>query len=232
MKNFGLAAMLAAAAFALASPARAADDVASQQEIASAIDVAFGVAVTSQYVARGIAQSTGPAVQAYIEPSFGIFYVGAWASTVSPSIIGAGDNIELDLYGGVRPEFGNLSLDLGYVHYLYDGSGSCCGEAYLKASYAFTDNISAGAEIYHNLTDFSYGEVNASLSGLPWELAASAAVGTDFNGGTNWNAGLSRTFADMFTVDLRYHDHSAGPALFVATLSFDTSWSALKGSGN
>lgn len=223
----GLAALLASAALVVASPAFAADEAATQEQIASAIDVAFGAAFTSQYVARGLAQTTGPAIQGYIEPSVGIFYVGVWASNVSPALLGAGNTAEIDVYGGIRPEFDKLSLDLGYAHYFYNGTGSAGGELYAKASYAFTDQFSAGAEIYHNLTNFSYGEINAEVSGLPLELVASGALGTDFVGGVNWNLGVSRTFGDIVTLDLRYHDHNAAPARFVATLSVDTSWSSI-----
>ena len=225
-----LAVALAATA-AVSSPAFAADESYTQEEIASAFDIAFGAAVTSRYISRGVDQSTGPAVQGYIEPSYGIFYAGAWFSTVD---FGAGDpdEFEVDLYVGVRPEFGNLSLDFGYVRYIYDASGDCCGEIYGKASYAFTDTLSVGAELYYDPeAETTYGALNTEI-GLPYDLTFSAAIGAwltdnpddDFD----WNAGISYTFNDLITVDARYHDSTAGNGRFVASIAFDTSWSALR----
>ncbi len=226
MKKIGLAALLASAIMAMASSALAADETPSQDEIASKFDIAFGVDVTSRYVARGNPQSTGPAAQGYIEPSYGIFYAGLWTSTVSPSLVGG--NVEFDLYAGVRPTIGNLSLDFGYVRYLYD-TGDCCGEAYAKAMYAFNDTFSAGSEFYHDFENATnYGVLKTEVA-LPWEISFSAAVGTYFDGTYDWNAGFSRTFGDIVTVDLRYDDSSFGPARFVAMLSLDSSLSALRG---
>ena len=86
-------------------------------------DIGFGVALTSDYVSRGITNSDSrPAIQGYIEPSvelpnIGVAYVNVWSSNVN---YGEGfEGAEIDVAGGIRPEFGPLSLDLGYVHYFY-----------------------------------------------------------------------------------------------------------------
>ena len=64
MKNLRLAALLASASLLAAAPAFAADEAAvTQEEIASKFDVAFGLAVTTQYVSRGVPQSDGFAVE-------------------------------------------------------------------------------------------------------------------------------------------------------------------------
>lgn len=225
MRTLPVAALFAAGALMLSAPAQAADQVYSQDEIANAFDVAFGVAVTSRYMSRGVAQSDGVAVQGYVEPSYGIFYAGVWASTVDL----APDDVEIDLYIGVRPTFGDLSFDIGYAHYFYDRTGSCCGEIYGKATYAFTEEFSAGVELYFD-PDASafYGSLNGAVV-LPYDFTLSAAVGTNFEGSVDWNAGVSYTFAETLTLDLRYHDARTEPSRFVATLSLDTSWSALRG---
>jgi hypothetical protein len=73
-------------------------------------------------------------------------------------------------------------------------------------------------------------------SGLPWELAVSGQVGTDF--GTlgedkdkvAWDPGVSRSFFDeQLTLDLRYHDSNLDPARFVATVAIDTGFAAFSG---
>ena len=128
--------MGAAAAAAIATGAQAAD--ATQEEIASKFDVAFGAAVTTQYVSRGVQQSDGFAVRGYIEPSYDMFYAGIWASNIGPTLT-APDTVEIDLYAGIRPTFGNLSLDFGYAHYLYDQTGTVGGEIYGKVDRAVTN---------------------------------------------------------------------------------------------
>ncbi len=46
--------------------------------------VAFGIALTSNYVSRGITNSgNDPAVQGYIEPNLGIGYLNIWSSNVN-----------------------------------------------------------------------------------------------------------------------------------------------------
>ncbi|MCO5056870.1 MAG: TorF family putative porin [Rhizobiaceae bacterium] len=231
MKSLRIATLALAASAVLASSALAADEVeVTQEQIASAFDIAFGATLTSRYVSRGVAQTNGPAVQGYIEGSYNIFYAGVWASSLDSLL--APDDVEIDLYAGIRPEFGNLSLDLGYVRYLYNSTGDCCGEAYAKATYAFTEEFSAGAEIYYDFeNDTTYGDVNAEVS-LPYDFAVSGAVGTWFDGRVDWNAGISYTYADTLTFDLRYHDADYQPARFVAMVSVDSSWSALKGMMN
>lgn len=232
MKLIRNAAFLAAATI-LSSSAFAADQTYTQDEIASQFDIAFGATVTSRYVSRGADNSDGPAFQAYIEPSYGIFYAGVWMSTVDGPTIGSPtDDVEIDLYAGIRPEFGDLSLDLGYARYLYDDTGDCCGEFYAKATYAFTEQFSAGGEIYYDHeNDTTYGVVKAAVV-LPYDVTLSAAYGEWLESGNpdkDWNIGLSYTFADTVTIDARYHDSNFQPERFTVTLSVDTSWSALRG---
>src|SRR5262249_16298997 len=46
-------------------------------------NLGFGLAGTSDYVTRGVTQTDSrPAVQGYIEPSYGIAYVNGWSSNV------------------------------------------------------------------------------------------------------------------------------------------------------
>lgn len=236
MKLIRHAAILAAATV-LSSTAFAADDAATQEEIASKFDIAFGAAVTSRYISRGADQSDGPAFQAYIEPSYGIFYAGIWASSVDGATVGIDpeDDFEIDFYAGIRPEFGNLALDLGYARYVYSASGDdCrCGEFYAKATYTFTEQFSAGGELYFDPEgDTVYGVANAAVV-LPYDVTLSAAVGTwldDSSDDVDWNIGLSYTINDIFTIDGRYHDsdNDANHGRFVLSLSVDTSWSALR----
>jgi uncharacterized protein (TIGR02001 family) len=100
---------------------QAGEGQAPAEEIASEawqFDLAFGAALTSDYMFRGITQTDHePALQPYIEPSYGIFYGGVWASNVD--YLAPEPDAEVDLYFGVRPEIGLLSTDFGFLHYLY-----------------------------------------------------------------------------------------------------------------
>lgn len=169
-------------------------------------------------------------MQGYIEPSYGIFYAGVWASNVGPAVFNAPATMEIDLYGGIRPTFGNLTVDLGYAHYFYNNGVASSGEIYLKPSYDFTDMFSAGAQVFYNVNTgmFSYGEINGTVS-LPHDFAISAALGTDFVGNVNWNAGGSWTLKDTVTFDARVHGHSTAGTRIVGTISVASTVNTLLG---
>ena len=90
-------------------------------------DIAFGSAIMSDYVFRGVTQSNHqPSVTAYFEPRYNInpnlqLYVGSSFESISFANRAAA---EVDIYGGVRPTFGALALDFGIWGYLYPG-GRC-----------------------------------------------------------------------------------------------------------
>ena len=117
-------------------------------------DVAFGVAFTTDYVSRGITNSNSePAIQGYIEPSVempdvGTAYINVWSSNVD---YGEGfEGAEIDVAGGIRPQFGPLSLDVGYVHYFYapEHVSPDYGEIFAKADYNFNDVVTFGGRVY------------------------------------------------------------------------------------
>src|SRR5215218_5370604 len=85
-------------------------------------DIAFGGAIMSDYNFRGISQSDrGPSATAYFEPRWNFapnwqLYAGAqfWAVDLPTK-----PSCECDFYGGIRPTFGPLALDLGAIYYFY-----------------------------------------------------------------------------------------------------------------
>jgi uncharacterized protein (TIGR02001 family) len=220
--------LTAALAAAFSSAAMAADS--APDKVQTAIDLAFGAAITNNYLARGITQSNNkPAFQAYMEASYGIAYAGVWGSNVD---FGTGTQAEIDLYGGIRPVFGKLSMDIGYARYLYTKDGNCCGDGYVKASFAATDKLSVGGEIYNNFQGATYVKAKASFA-LPQEFAVSGAFGTYTSGpNRDWDIGVSKAFGSGFKLDLRYYgftDNVTPTNKFVAALTFDTTLSALTG---
>jgi uncharacterized protein (TIGR02001 family) len=85
-------------------------------------DWAFGGALMSDYNFRGISQSNrGPSVTAYSETRYNVnsnwqLYAGSqyWAVTLPTN-----PTCECDLYGGIRPTFGPVAFDFGYIYYWY-----------------------------------------------------------------------------------------------------------------
>ncbi|HKA08683.1 MAG TPA: TorF family putative porin [Gemmataceae bacterium] len=126
-----VATALVAAAFS-ATPAFAADlKMATKAPPAPVVetpwDIAFGSALMSDYIFRGVTQSAHRgSVAAYFEPRYNFnkdlqAYVGVAGESIDfPNRAAA----EIDVYGGIRPTFGKLALDFGVWGYLYPG-GQC-----------------------------------------------------------------------------------------------------------
>ena len=152
-------------------------------------DVAFGGAVMSDYIWRGITQSGhNPSVAAYTElrynwsPSLQ-FYGGISAESIQfPNRAAA----EVDYYGGVRPTFGPVALDFGYWYYDYPG-GSCFQNvtppsALTNAANAFTCNNGALPNGAVAKRDWSFYEVYAK--GV-WTINPQWALGANYYGTPN-----------------------------------------------
>jgi uncharacterized protein (TIGR02001 family) len=215
-----------------AEPEAAALKPITPEAVQTAIDLAFGVASTSNYVSRGLTNSDDKAAfQAYMEASYGIAYAGAWGSSVD---FGDDDNLEVDVYAGIRPEFGKLALDVGYARYFYNVSGDAGGEAYAKANYAMTDTLSFGGEAFQNFdTKQTYLRAKASYV-LPENFTLSGGFGryAQINQ-KDWDIGISHTFADdKVKLDLRYYGYKDATDVthkIVAAISLDSSLSLLGG---
>ena len=119
------AALLAHAALAEGMPRRgAAKSPAPEQQRACTLSA--NVALTSQYVFRGLSQTAEePAVQGGFDATCGMFYAGVWASNLDWGAgVGGGDvaNLEIDWYAGVKHKTGRITWDIGVIYYSYPGS--------------------------------------------------------------------------------------------------------------
>ena len=124
--------MAAVAAFALATgSASAADLVTKAKPIVApeppAWDIAFGSAIASDYIFRGVTQSNHQgAVAAYFEPRYNFhkdhqLYIGIGGASIAfPNRAAA----EIDFYAGYRPTYGKFAFDFGVWYYWYPG-GQC-----------------------------------------------------------------------------------------------------------
>jgi uncharacterized protein (TIGR02001 family) len=180
--------------------------------------------VTSNYISKGVTQSDNrPALQAYAEASQGIFYGGLWSSTVDLD----DDQVEFDLYAGVRPTLGDFDVDFSYVRYIYNRSGNCCGEFQLDVAYPMADLGSVGVGFdYDPENDLRWGETALGFNVSPrWIIAGTLA--TDFGSYgydddmVAWDAGVTRTLGDFAWVDLRYYDTNIFAARGVVAIGVD-----------
>ncbi len=283
--------VVAALAVTAAVPAFAADMPVKAKRVAVATpspwDIAFGTALTSDYVLRGVSQSNHHvATQGYFELRYNIndmwqLYAGVWSSSLWTGLA----NAEVDPNAGVRLTLGNFGLDVGYVYYGYPGGVNAAaglangsyGEVYAKPSYKFNDILTIGGIYetgFNNFNDkrvvgggpwvgdarHSFYAVNAVIT-LPWQpagitISINPEIGREvYSSGVTTNQGsVSDTYWDVgldfvykaATLDLRYWGTNAkagavanqcgGGATglnlcgdrFVATLKFDTTFSALK----
>ncbi|MBC7767239.1 MAG: hypothetical protein H7124_00470 [Phycisphaerales bacterium] len=223
MWNKSLGPILLGAGLLIATPATAQDGPT----------FSGNVALASDYVFRGISQTGGnPAIQGGADYTNGMFYAGAWASNVDFAELGAGSGIELDLYGGVRPQVGAVTFDLGVIGYFYPGvtdiqaGGGVEGEldyfeGYAKASISPADRWTLGAAAYYS-PEFTgetgqayYVEANAAFA-VNDAVGVSGAIGyqaiDDVSGVfpgefsdeyTTWNVGATYTLHG-FAIDVRY----------------------------
>ncbi len=186
---------------------------------AKAQSVSANVAVTSDYVWRGVSQTReNPAIQAGVDLTQGLFYAGAWASNVD---YGDSTDAELDLYFGVRPEYAGITWDLGVIGYIYPGQpdGADYDYAEFKAGGSRAVGPATVGGVVYYTPDYqgangdddaaTYAELNAAWSPADrWTI--SGAIGRqwltlnrDYNA---WNLGAAYQLTDKLALDVRYHD--------------------------
>lgn len=133
-------------------------------------DIAFGSAIMSDYIFRGVTQSNHkPSVTAYFEPRYNInpnlqLYVGSSFESISFANRAAA---EVDIYGGIRPTFGPVAFDFGVWGYLYPG-GQCFGtaanttdpECILRGALPFNANVMKKDVSFYEV----YGKVNYTFN--------------------------------------------------------------------
>ncbi len=198
---------------AVAISALFAGGAAMAQDEAGALS--YNLAVTSDYVWRGISQTDeSAALQGGIDYKKGLFYTGAWASNVDFAYGDDKASTELDLYLGLTPTLGNYSFDFGAIAYTYPGSGGdAIGE--LKAAVSHPMGAgSIGASFYLPTKELEdpYYEVNASYP-LSDKFSVSGAIGNWELAGahyTNANIGVTYAINDTLSLDVRATDASKG----------------------
>lgn len=202
---------------------------AEKEEKASPISI--GTDLTSTYVWRGLRYS-GPAIQPYIEASFGGLTVGTWGSYGFAPEFGSIDLTdgsfsnqvfsEVDLYAGYSFDFG-LSLGLtGYFYPVVDANagdyfgdnhaleinlGYEIGNFSISGNYVINKNASAGSDgsdAYFE-AGYSFKYFDAFVGGgNGWHTWTDADNGDDVWGFTNVGISTSKEIAitDKFSLPM------------------------------
>lgn len=231
------AGLLGGTAIAAMTAAASAADLSMKDapvvEAARKLAISVNFSATSDYVFRGISQSAErPVVQGGVDVTYGMFYVGAWASGIDfngkHDQVYQNDRVEMDIYAGIKPEWRKITFDLGIIGYTYNGTkataapGASVDYLELKAGASTTvlKDVAVGATVYYSPEGSGEigevwtveGSVSKPLGKLSiLDLAASGTVGhsafessamTDY---TYWNLGLTAT-AGKLSFDVRYWD--------------------------
>jgi uncharacterized protein (TIGR02001 family) len=124
--------------------------------IAEAPPVTGNGAFVSDYRFRGISQTyLGPAIQGGIDYAHASgVYFGNWNSSVSGLVFTGGSGIEMDFYGGVKKNFGDIGFDAGAIYYWYPkakvaGDDFNNLEIYVGASWRFISG-----KLFYALDDY------------------------------------------------------------------------------
>ncbi|MGV9009229.1 TorF family putative porin [Brevundimonas sp.] len=192
---------------------------AQEAPASSGPDIAWNVALTSDYIFRGVSQTEDEAaISGGVDLTSGSFYAGAWASNVS--FVGDDDtSAEIDVYGGIRPEFGGFNWDFGVVGYFYTSQPASADYDYVEAKAAVSRAIgpaTIGVAVFYSPDFFgasedeaTYVEANAAFSPAD-KWTVSGAVGHQFLSSdfdyTTWNLGAAYQLTDKLALDVRYHD--------------------------
>jgi uncharacterized protein (TIGR02001 family) len=140
------------------------------------------VALTNQYMFRGISNSDGPAIQGSFDWTYNGWFLGAWASNTEFS----DGNLEIDYYGGYRWSWSGLDMVVQGIGYTFPGEDKCCSEGLDPAG-----------------VDADYAEVNIGVSHtFPGQLAPSVSVNYFYSPDTFGEDGDNHTVTGGFGLTL------------------------------
>jgi len=172
------------------------------------------IAYTTDYVYRGISLSNdNAAISGGFDWGYSGFYVGTWASSISPV---EDETMEIDFYGGYGGEISGVSYTLDLLYYFYPGqSGDPTPDldffefgGSLGYTFAAPLEPTIGMSIMHS-TDFfaetgssTYYKTSLGLS-LPAEFGLGFTYGYQdldedkqvINGYNHWGVDLSRSLS-------------------------------------
>jgi len=199
----------------------------------------FNLAGTSDYVFRGISQTDNdPTIQGGADVSYGILYLGTWASGLDfgddPAVSGTDAQVEIDWYGGIRPTWnsplGEMNLDFGAIYYTYPGANDFAANldyVELKAGYSWSvlhPSLTTGTTVFWSPDYFAEtGSVWTIETYAAWTLPKVHIFSPVLNGLIGWQKGDANDgyFVNVNGNDDEYYYWNAGLLLGVDNISFD-----------
>lgn len=181
-------------------------------EEVSALEISANLAITSNYVWRGMTQtSNSPAIQGGIDLGYKGFYLGTWGSNISWTADDS-SSLEADFYAGYAGEVGGFGYDIGYAYYAYPNVSDANNfdEAYLKLSYDFGGfGVNGGYYIGvdSNIETPDYWDAGITVD-LPMDFTFAATYGDYDEYGENYIVSLAKTFG-KFEISVAYTDLSS-----------------------
>ena len=167
------------------------------------------VAITSDYVFRGISQSdSDPALSFGADYTWDAapnsFYVGAWASSIDFDDNNEGV-AEIDLFAGYKRSIGKAVVDLGLYHFEYPSTKSSLNYDFNELSIGVNYKI---GHVKYSYSDDYFGGTGHSHyfeAGLDFELLQEISLGIhagsmDIERAANyddWKVGLSREISGI-----------------------------------
>jgi uncharacterized protein (TIGR02001 family) len=198
----------------------------------SEIGVSANVAMTSNYVWRGMTQTDdSPAVQGGFDLDWKGLYVGVWGSNVEYGTA----SLEADIYLGYSNEIVGITYDIGFIEYMYPNQMDELnfGEAYVGLGYDFGvasigAKYSLGVDTHDTDAASDWEPENAwevtASAPLPMEFSVDAVYGDYDTLGAYYLVGLNKSFGKFdFTLAYTANDgngvSSAEQDNFVATMA-------------
>jgi len=146
-------------------------------DIVSDTEVSANVALTSNYVWRGMTQSkNSPAVQGGFDLGYKGAYVGVWGSNID---FGSTASVEIDIYAGYANEIAGFTYDVNLCQYTYPNETDELNfaEASLTLGYDFEiASVSAKYYVGIDTDDVSNDAANGWEPGDGWEVGASITI--------------------------------------------------------
>ena len=174
--------------------------------------------LTTDYMFRSISNTNqNPAAQVEFDGTYGILFGYIWGSNTA-----YGENIEIDYGLGITPTWGPVTFTFAGLYYSYPGEDDIgYFEAWGGASWtggawtlSVNDYWSPDNAQFFGESNAIEGTVKYEWTWKLWNFFTPSVSGTvgfqsyDVNADdyTYWNAGLTFTFLDHWSADIRYYD--------------------------
>jgi uncharacterized protein (TIGR02001 family) len=173
----------------------------------------------TDYMFRGITNTNqNPAVQPEFDLTYGMFWAYIWGSNTV-----YGEDIEIDYGGGISPKWKDITFTIGWLWYTYPGENSALDYGELKTGASWTTGAWTLAVNNYWSPDFfqAFGNsdaIDGTVSyAFKWKLwnfftpSISGQFGFQAfdevaDNYLYWNAGLTLSFLEHWSADVRYWD--------------------------